>query len=99
MRSLNYHWILSSILKSLKDVQKDGLFWDLKLSSGNFHRVQFMFLVCLCVVDMKGSCQLCGWFESPICKEPSLSCTCSQDMLQNSTFKCQPVLDHEMKKS
>ena len=98
MKSLNYHRILSSILKSLKDVQKDGLFWNLKLSSGNYHRVQFMFPVCLCVVDMKGGRQLCGRFESPICKEPSLSCTCSRDLLQNSTFKCKPVLDHEMKK-
>jgi len=97
LKSTNYHRILSCILKSLKDVQNDGLYWDLKLSSGKKHRVKFMFPVCLCVVDMKGGRQLCGKLDSAICNQPSLSCTCLLADLDKSTHICEPIIDEEMK--
>jgi hypothetical protein len=97
LKSINYHRILSCILKSLKDVQKEGLYWDLKLSSGQKHRVKFMFPVCLCVVDMKGGRQLCGKLDSAICSQPSLSCTCTSANLDKYQPICDPILDEDVK--
>ena len=97
LKNISYHRILSTILKSLKDVQESGLYWDLKLSSGKKHRVKFMFPICFCVVDMKGGRQLCGSYESAMCNRPSLSCSCPCDKLQDSQYKCKPVFDEEMK--
>lgn len=99
LKSISYHRILAAILKSVKGVQKDGLYWDIRLPSGEKRKVHFVFPLCLCVVDMKGARQICGSYESALCNRPSLSCMCPSNKLHDSTYKCEPVIAKDMKNS
>ena len=96
MKSINYHKILSCILESLKDYQKEGLVWDLKFPSNKTYRVNLVFPICFCVVDMKGARQLCGMYDTANVQRPSVSCLCSREQLHDSSTVCKPVLKKDM---
>ena len=98
MKSINYHKILSSILDSLKDCQKEGLVWDLKFPSNKIHRVHLVFPLCFCVVDMKGARQLCGMYDTGNVQRPCISCLCPRPKLHDSNTVCKPVLEKDMMK-
>ena len=98
-KSILYHNILSTILKSLKESQDIGIAWEMPYRSGLKKVMKLYFPVCLCVVDMKGARQLCGMYDSSALymKRPCISCDCDSENLDNGNFICNPVLDKKMK--
>ena len=97
LKSIIYHRILSCILESLRECQNTGLAWDLKFPTGTTQRVNFVFPLCFCVVDMKGARQLCGMYDTASnVQRPCVSCYCEQKDLHVTSKICKPVIATEM---
>ena len=97
-KSIMYHKILDTILSSLRDVQREGLIWNLKYPDGKYYEVRFVFPISMCVVDMKGGKQLCGMYDSYHgISRPCISCLCKPEDLGNMSKICSPVIDEEIK--
>ena len=96
MKSIIYHKILACILESYQKCQNTGIVWDLKFPSGNIHRVNFVFPLCFCVVDMKGARQLCGMYDTANIQRPCVSCYCRPEDLHLTNKVCKPVIESHM---
>jgi len=79
------------ILESFKDSQDVGLVWNLEYELGEFHIIQFVFPLCLCIVDMKGGKQLCSMYDSAQSRRSCISCFCTPEDLASSHKVCKPV--------
>ena len=90
-KSIIYHRILKVILESFKDSQDVGLVWNLEYELGEFHTIQFVFPLCLCIVDMKGGKQLCSMYDSAQSRRSCISCFCTPEDLASSHKVCKPV--------
>ena len=95
-----YHMILEKILSSLKNVQNEGLIWQLQYPDGRYHKVRLVFPICMCVVDMKGGKQLCGMYDSyHNVNRPCISCKTSVEDMSNFKKQCIPVLEKEIREA
>ena len=98
IKSINYHIILGKILESFRHCQNDGLQWDLMFSSNETRRVNFVFPLCICVVDMKGARQLCGMYDTGNVQRPCISCYAKSSDLHFGRNICKPIIASHMKK-
>ena len=96
LKSIIYHKVLAKVLESFKESQNTGIVWDLKYKSGVTHRINFVFPLCFCVVDMKGAKQLCGMFDTSNVQRPCVSCYSKLDELHFTHTHCAPVVAKNM---
>ena len=71
------------------NTQYIGLMWNLKYPNNITYQVDFVFLLALCIVDMKGGHQLCGMYDKYFgVKRACIRCYCSEDNLDNTMYQC-----------
>ena len=79
------------------NTQNIGLMWKLKYPNNIIYQIHLVFLLALCIMDMKGGHQLCGMYDEYFgIRHACIRCYCSVDNLDNTNEQYINVSHHNM---
>ena len=99
-KMIKYHKMLTQIMRSFVESQDVGLLWQIDYPTiRTKHTIKFVFMLALCIVDMKGGKELCGQYgNNNKVKRPCISCYCPTDELDNPNQRCKPIIAKDFEK-